>query len=98
ELWIVAVPAPSSTAADLVVLARESLDTQVRTSLTVLGVSFVGVGRQAHVLIGTRAVAGPRHPAILEVVSNHAAPSRGLRPTAAFRHLVGGHQRVRGDN
>src|SRR4029078_2359729 len=59
QLGILAVPAPSSAATDLVILAREGLDPQVCTSLTVLRVGFVGVGRQAHVLIGTSALADP---------------------------------------
>src|SRR4029450_8359720 len=73
QLGIIAVPTPSSTAADLVVLAREALSPQVPTSLPELRVGFVGVGRQAHVLVRTRAVADPNLRAVPQVEGSDTA-------------------------
>src|SRR5262245_6624775 len=83
QLGIVAVPTPSGTAADLVVLAREGLDTQVRTSLPELRVGFVGVSRHAHVLVGTGAVADPSLRAVLQVEGSHTAARGKLVTTKA---------------
>src|SRR5581483_11304181 len=83
QVRIIAIPAPSSATADLVVLAREGLDTEVGTGRAVLRMGLIGVRRQADVLVGARRVAGPHHGAVLEVVSHDAAARGELVATEA---------------
>src|SRR6185312_9226766 len=90
-------PTPSRAAADLVVFAGERLDTEVRTSLPKLRVGFVGVGRQAHVLVGTRALANPSLRAVLQIEGSDTAASGELVTTEADDHLVIGDQWSGGD-
>ena len=96
-LGIVAVPAPSRAAADLPVLAGEGLDAEILAGRAVMRVGLVGVGGQAHVLVGTRRVALPNLRAVLKVVGGHAAAGGELVAAEADDHLVVGDQRSRRD-
>src|SRR5690606_11502462 len=93
QLGIIRVPAPSRATADLVVLAGEGLDTKILTSLTELRVGLVGLGRQAHVLVGTRAMANPSLGAVTQIEGRDATTSGKLVTAEADEHLVVGDQR-----
>src|SRR4029077_10447046 len=77
--------------------ARESVDTEIGTSFAGLRVGFDGVGGQAHVRIGTRALALPNLRAVCKAVSSHATASSKLVTAEAFDHLVVRDQRSGGD-
>src|SRR4029079_3113138 len=97
QLGVISVPVPSRAAADLVVLAREGRDTEIGTSLTELRGGLVGVGTDAHGLVGTRAVALPNLRAILQRVGRHTTASSELVATEADDNLVVSNQRSGGD-
>ena len=76
---------------------REGLDAEILTVGAVFGMGLVGVGRQAHFLVGAGVLAGPGHRAVLEVVGHHAAARGELAAAEADDHLVVGDQRSRRD-
>ena len=97
QLGVIAVPAPSSATTDLVILAREGLDAEIGTSLAELRVGLVGIGGQAHVRIGTRALALPNLRTIRKAVGRNATASSKLVTAEADDHLVVGDQWSGGD-
>ncbi len=97
RVGVIAVPTPSRAAADLVVLAGEGLDAKILAGLTELRVGLVGVGGQADISIGTRAVANPNLLAVGQVEGRDTTASGELVTAEAYDHLVVGNQRSRRD-